>query len=210
MKIQEAIKTIKQNAKEKFDASVELHINLDVDITKGQTVRYTTVLPNGTGKTKKVAVLSSQNIKSADLELSEEDIDKIISGKIKPKVDFEVLITEPKYMAKLAKAAKVLGPMGLMPNPKTGTVTENVEKAVEETKKGKVEIKTEKDAPLIHTILGKLSFEDKALVENFNAVITTLNQNRPAKTNPVWIKNIFVASSMGKSVPVELEETSKE
>src|SRR4030042_1794636 len=152
MKIDEAIKNIKTNAKEKFDSAIEVHINLDLDLGKqGQTVRYTTTLPNGTGKSKKVAVLASKKIEGADLELTEDSIDDIIKGKIKPKSDFDVIVTEPKYMPKVAKAAKILGPAGAMPNPKTGTVTENVEKAVEQIKKGQIEVKTEKDFPLIHT-----------------------------------------------------------
>ncbi len=207
MKIDEAIKNIKTNAKEKFDSAIEVHINLDLDLSKqGQTVRYTTTLPNGTGKSKKVAVLASKKIEGADLELTEDSIDDIIKGKIKPKSDFDVIVTEPKYMPKVAKAAKILGPAGAMPNPKTGTVTENVEKAVEQIKKGQIEVKTEKDFPLIHTIIGKRSFDDTKLVENFNSLVQSLKQNRPQKAKPEWIKGVFVKTSMGKSAEVEIAE----
>jgi len=152
--LEEAIKKAKEASKAKFDATVELHINLDVDQKKGSVnIRFTTVLPNGTGKTKKVAVLASKKVANADLELMESDIDKIEKGTIKPKVDFDVLIAEPRFMPKLAKVAKILGPIGMMPNPKLGTVTEDVENAVSQTKKGKVEIKTEKDIMVIHTII---------------------------------------------------------
>ncbi len=206
MTIQEAVKNIKESSKENFDATVEVHINLDIDTSKAdQIVRYVTVLPNGTGKNKKVAVLASKKVANADIELNEEDIDKIISGKLRPKVDFDVLIAEPRYMPKLAKAAKVLGPAGVMPNPKTGTVTENVEKAVEDTKKGKIEIKNEKDFPIIHTIIGKVGFDKDKLVDNFNALITSLRQNRPQKAKPNWIESIYVVSTMGKSFNVDLE-----
>ena len=165
--ILEAIKEVKSNSKENFDATVEVHFNLDLDVSKGQTVRYSITLPHGTGKTKKVAVLASKKIEGADLELSESDIDSIVNGKIKPFVDFDIIVTEPRFMPKLAKAAKTLGPAGLMPNPKTGTVTENIEKAVADIKKGQIEVKTEKEAPLVHTFIGKVSFKDEDLMANF-------------------------------------------
>ena len=204
--ILEAIKEVKTTSKEKFDATIEIHANLDLDIKKGQTLRYTITLPKGTGKTKKVAVLASKKIEQADLELTEEDIDKILKGKLQPKIDFDVIVTEPKYMPKLAKAAKILGPAGVMPNPKTGTVTENVEKAVENIKKGQIEIKTEKESPLVHTILGRVSFKEEDLVANFIAFYNSLKQNKPQKAKPVWISNIFISSSMGKSVEVDTAE----
>jgi large subunit ribosomal protein L1 len=199
----EAIKKVKAESKAKFDATVELHINLDIDPVK-QNVRFQVNLPYGTGKTKKVAVLSSKKIATADISLSEEDLPKIESGEIKPKIDFEVLVTEPKYMPILAKYAKILGPAGVMPNPKNGTVSENIEQALEQIKKGKIDVKTEKDAPIIHTIIGKISFEDKALEDNLMALVNILKQNKPPKTNPVWIKSIYIASSMGPSVKIDL------
>lgn len=203
--LNEAIKKAKEASKTKFDGTVELHINLTPDKKIEQNVRFTTVLPNGTGKTKKVAVLASKKVANADLELMESDIDKIEKGTIKPRVDFEVLVAEPRFMPKLAKVAKILGPMGLMPNPKIGTVSENVEDTVEQIKKGKVEIKTEKDVPVIHTILGKVSFDDKALAENYEEIMTNLRSNKPAKSKPDWIKSIFVATSMGPAFEVKFD-----
>jgi len=202
----EAIKEVKEASKEKFDATVEVHFNVDLDIKKGQTVRYSITLPHGTGKTKKVAVLASRKIETADLELTEDDIDLIVKGKLQPKIDFDVIVTEPRYMPKLAKAAKILGPAGLMPNPKTGTVTENIEKAVADIKKGQVEVKTEKEAPLIHTILGKVSFKEEDLMGNFITILNSLKQNKPQKAKPEWIKNVFLVSSMGKSVEVSFAD----
>jgi len=202
--IDEAIKKVKAGSKTKFDATIELHINLEIDPLK-QNVRFQVNLPHGTGKTKRVAVLSSKKITSADISLTEADLPKIESGEIKPKIDFEVFITEPKYMSVLAKYAKILGPAGVMPNPKNGTVSEDIEKALEQIKKGKVDIKTEKDAPLIHTIIGKVSFEDKALEENLVEVMNVLKQNKPPKTVPTWIKSVYIASSMGPSVKVAFE-----
>ena len=205
--ISEAVKKVKAQSKTKFDSSVELHINLDIDPTK-HNVRFSANLPHGTGKTKKVAVVSSGKVTGADLVLDESDLPKIESGKIKPFVDFDVLITEPKFMSLLAKYAKILGPAGVMPNPKNGTVTENIAKVIEQFKKGKIEVKTEKLVPLIHTIIGKVSFDDKALEENFNEIMNLLKQNKPPKTNPIWIKSIYLASSMGPSVKILFEEQS--
>jgi large subunit ribosomal protein L1 len=200
----EAIKQIKQDSKENFNATIEVHMNLELDVKKGQNIRYSASLPNGTGKTKKVAVLASKKIEGADLELTEDDIEKIFKEQLKPKVDFDVLVTEPRYMPKLAKAAKILGPAGVMPNPKTGTVTEDVEKAVSEIKKGQIEVKTEKEAPLIHTIIGKVSFTDEALEENFRAFYNSLKQNKPQKAKPEWLQQAFLVTTMGKSVEVDL------
>jgi len=201
----EAIKEVKETSKEKFDATIEVHINLDLDVKKGQNIRYSTTLPHGTGKTKKIAVLASKKIANADLELTEEDIDNIFKGKIQPKVDFDVIVTEPRYMPKLAKAAKILGPAGVMPNPKTGTVTEDVEKAVENIKKGQVEVKTEKEVPLIHTLIGKVSFAEKDLAANFTTLFNSLKQNKPQKAKPNWINSVYIKSSMGKSVQVDID-----
>lgn len=202
--IGEAIKKAKTASKTKFDPTIELHVNLIPDKKVELNVRFTTVLPNGTGKTKKVAVLASKKIAGADLELMETDIDKLEKSKLRPKVDFDVLVAEPKFMPKLAKAAKVLGPAGVMPNPKLGTVTEDVETAVEQLKKGKIEVKTEKDFPVIHTILGKASFEDQKLIENFEDILEGLHANKPAKAKPDWIKSIVVATSMGPGFMVKL------
>lgn len=202
--ILEAIQQIKEDAKENFDTTIEAHINLNLDVRKGQNIRYSLALPNGTGKTKKVAVIASTTIDNADLQIDPQDIDKINTGKIQPKKDFDVLVCEPRFMANLARAARVLGPAGLMPSPKTGTVTENVEEAVKTIKQGQVQIRTEKDVAIVHTIIGKASFKDEALMENFIAIFNSLKQNKPQKAKPDWIKNIYLCSSMGKSVQVDI------
>ena len=204
MELMEAIKKAKLLSKEKFDATVEIHINLDLDSKKqDQPVRFSLTLPNGTGKTKKVAVLASKKVTGADLELKESDIELIQKGQIKPRIDFDSLVTEPAFMPKLAKVAKILGPAGVMPNPKTGTVTEDAEKAVSEIKKGRLDVKTEKDLPMIHTIIGKRSFTEKQLSENFMELYKTLKQSKPTKASPEWIKSIFISTSMGQSVKVD-------
>jgi len=201
--ILEAIQAIKESSREKFNPTIEVHINLDLDIKKGQTLRYNLSLPKGTGKTKKVAVLASSKVESADLQINEEDINKILDSTIQPKVDFDIIVTEPKFMPKLAKVAKILGPMGLMPNPKTGTVTENVEEAVKKIKQGQVQIKTEKDVPIVHSIIGKKSFKDEDLMANFISLFNSVKQNKPQKTKPDWIKSVYICTTMGKSIQVD-------
>ena len=205
MKFSEAIQKVKETSKTKFDPTVEVHINLELEKKGEQSVRFTTTLPHGTGKTKKVAVFASRKVPNADLELTEDDIAKIDKNTIRPKVDFDMLVAEPKFMPKLAKVAKILGPAGVMPNPKTGTVTEDVEKAVEQIKKGKVEVRTEPVAPVIHTIIGKKSFEDNKLEENFNELINAIRSNKPAKAKPNFIRSVFITSTMGPSFSVDVE-----
>jgi large subunit ribosomal protein L1 len=168
-------------------------------------VRFGLVLPNGTGKNLKVAVFGSTDIKEADLNLKEEDLDLIINGKLRAGVDFDALVTEPAYMPKIAKVARVLGPAGIMPNPKNGTVTTDVKKAVEQLKKGKIEIRTEQNHPIIHSIIGKCSFTETQLEENFNEIMNNLKQNRPAKAKPGWIVSVFLSSTMGKSYPIDIK-----
>ena len=201
----DAISKVKENSKEKFDASVELHINLNKELKKqDQSVRFSVTPPHDTGKEIKVAVLASTKVPEADLELNEIDLIKIEKGKIKPKTDFEILVTEPAFMSKVAKVAKILGPAGVMPNPKTGTVTDNAAKTVKQIKKGRVEVRTEKDIPVIHTILGKVSFENKKLIENAQEILSSLKQNKPAKIKGEWIQSAYVCSSMGPSVKIDV------
>ena len=201
----EAIKEVKAKAPAKFDESIEVHFNLEIDPTQAdQTVRVTTNLPHGTGKEIKVAVMSDKKIPGADLQLTDEDLPKIEKGKIKPKNDFDVLIVEPSAMGKFGKLGPILGPAGVMPNPKTGTVTDNVAEAVEQFKKGKVELRNEITAPILHTLIGKVSFEEKQLTENFMEVWSTLKSNKPQKAKPEWIKNCFISSSMGSSIEVDI------
>ncbi|MFC1700407.1 50S ribosomal protein L1 [Patescibacteria group bacterium] len=202
--ILDAIKKVKETSKTKFDATVEVHINLNIDATK-QTVRFQLTLPHGTGKTQKIAVLSDEKVEKADVNLTETSLSKIEKGEIKPGTDFDIFLTQPKFMPKVAKVAKVLGPLGLMPNPKNGTVVENLKKAVDEFKAGKIEIRTELKAPIIHVVIGKVSFKEKDLEDNLREIMKVLIQNKPQKAKPDWIKSIFLTSSMGPSIRVSLE-----
>ena len=202
--IKEIIKKVKESAKEKFDASVEVHINLNLP-KKDMKVRFSTTLPEGTGRERKVAVLSTKSIACADVQLTEEDIEKIKKGNLVPGKDFDVLVSEPSFMTKVAKVAAILGPAGLMPNPKSGTVTNDVKSTVQKFKLGQVEIRTEASAPIIHITIGKASWEEEKLCNNLGHLLTALRSNRPVGTKSDWIKSIYVTSSMGKSFALDLK-----
>lgn len=201
----EAIELAKKSDKASFNSTIEVHFNLNLDVKKPeQSIRYTTSLPNGTGKVQKVAVFSSQKVSNADLELTEDDLDKILKGEIRPNTHFDILVSEPRYMPKLAKVARVLGPAGVMPNPKAGTVAEDVQKAVDLIKKGRMEIRTESNFPLIHTVIGKKDFTTQQLEENFKDLLSSIRSNKPSKAKPDWIQSTFICATMGPSYEVDL------
>jgi len=203
--VEEAIKLVRETSGVKFDASVEVHANLGIDTKKTeQQVRTTVVLPHGTGKTKKVAAfVSAEKEKEAkeagaDFVYSEEDIKKM---KDTAKIDFDVAVTTPDMMPKLAMVAKILGPRGLMPNPKTDTVGPNIKKMIEEQKKGKVTFKND-DSGNVHQLVGKLSFTDAQLKENLDVFLEALKKAKPATAKGTFIKNIIVCSTMGPSIKI--------
>jgi large subunit ribosomal protein L1 len=204
MGITEALEYVKKTCKAKFDSTIEVHINCLLDRNKQETIRFNISLPHGTGKNKKIAVISSKKIVGAGLELSEDDIKKIENGILKPKVDFDILLAEPRFMPKLAKIAKILGPAGIMPNPKNGTVSEDIQNTLEQFKKGRVEVRTEANGTVIHTVIGKKSFTTKALQENFQELISALNVNKPLKAQVGWIKKVFISATMSPSVEVSV------
>lgn len=202
--IDEAIKLIKATSRTKFDSSVEVHIRLGIDPKKGeQMVRSNAVLPHGTGKTKKVVVFceNEKAAQGADIIGDEEMIKKIISS---GKADFDVAIAVPSMMKKLAGAAKVLGPKGLMPSPKAGTVVEEdkLPQVIEEIKKGKVNFRND-DSGNVHQIIGKVSWEDNKLKENFEAFVEAVVKARPAAAKGTYVKAVYLTSTMGPSVKVE-------
>ena len=206
LKIEEAVKTIKEKAKAKFVESFDVCFSLAVDKTKPDSVLRTTVdLPNGNGKKIKVAVICSndkiEEAKSVGAEIvgSEELIETISSGKI----DFDVLIATPDMMSKVGKLGKILGPKGIMPNPKFGTVSPNVTKAVTDIKKGKVEIRCDKDGNL-NLSIGRVNFEDNKIVENFRSVYDVIEKEKPTGLKGNYIKGVFVTNSMGPSVKLNL------
>jgi len=206
MNITEAIAEIKKNAKAKFDESVEAHFRLDIDPKKSdQQVRGVAVLPNGTGKSVKVVVFTTTQKKEAEaagaeLVGGEELIDKIKSS---GKIDADVAIATPEMMPKLATVAKILGPKGLMPNPKNQTVTPKVTEVIEALKKGRADFKNDNSGN-IHQAIGKVSFDAAKLEENFKALLEAVRKAKPEGAKGKFIKNVSICSTMGKGVQVNL------
>ncbi|MBU4257459.1 50S ribosomal protein L1 [Patescibacteria group bacterium] len=205
--IEEAIELTKKLSKTKFDASVEIHFRLGVDPRKGdQQVRTAVNLPHGTGKTVKVAAFVSpgkeKEVKEAGADYvgGEELIAEI---KKTEKTDFQVAVAEPAMMKSLAPIAKILGTRGLMPSPKNDTVTVNPAKTVAELKKGKVSFKND-DTGNVHTAIGKVSFDSKQLLENYQTLLEAIKKAKPSSSKGVYIKNIAISSSMGPGIKVAI------
>lgn len=203
---EQATELVKKLSTSKFDGSVEVHVNLGIDPKKGdQQVRGTIVMPHATGKTKKViAFVSAEKAKDAkeagaDIVGSEELIDEV--GK-SGKMDFDVAVATPDMMVKLSKIAKLLGPAGLMPNPKTDTVSPNVKKMVEDIKRGKVAFKND-DTANLHLVLGRVSMDANALLENLNAFMEVVKKAKPASAKGVYIASVTLAPTMGPGVNID-------
>ncbi len=189
----------------KFDASLEIHARLGVDPRQAdQNIRTTIVLPNGNGKSVRVAVFAPLDVcktaKAAGADIAEDE--EFLKRLEKGNIDFDVLISTPQYMPKLGKFARLLGPKGLMPNPKAGTVTMDVEKAVKESKAGKVEYRVDKQS-IVHIGVGKLSFGTNKLLENANTFFDSLKAQKPASLKGSYVKSVFVSTTMGPSIAVE-------
>ncbi len=205
--LDEALRLVKETAYAKFDATIEAHFNLSIEIEKDdQRVRTSVVLPNGSGKEKRILAFVPMEKTEGAREAGalaigdEKKIEEIARGVI----DFDVIVADPSFMAKLARVAKILGPKGLMPNPKSGTVSSDPVRAIAELKKGKVELKTQSNAPLLHTIIGKVSFGQQELVENFLAVYNALKAAKPAKAKGVFVKALTLCATMGPGIKVDL------
>ena len=201
----EAINLVLQNAKAKFDETVELHVKLGIDPRQAdQQVRGVLVLPNGTGKTKKVLVIAkgeradAAQAAGADFVGAEEMIQKIQTENW---FDFDVMITTPDMMGVVGRIGRLLGPKGLMPNPKSGTVTMDVAKAVAEVKAGKVEYRLDKTA-IIHCPIGKKSFGPEKIVENLTALMDAIIKAKPAAAKGQYLKSVTVCSTMGPGVKI--------
>ena len=189
----------------KFDATIEAHVRLGVDPRQAdQNIRATVVLPNGNGKDVRVAVFAPLDeakkaaAAGADIAEDEEFLKRLEKGEI----DFDVLISTPAYMPKLGKFARLLGPKGLMPNPKAGTVTTDIEKAVKEAKAGKVEYRVDKQA-IVHLGLGKTNFDQAKLLENAEVFFESLKSHRPASIKGTYVKSIYITTTMGPAIAVE-------
>ncbi len=203
--LKEAIELAIKTNPAKFDASVEIHARLGVDPRQAdQNIRTTLVLPNGNGKTVRVAVFAPLDVckaaKAAGADVAEDE--EFLKQFEKGTIDFDILISTPQYMPKLGKFARLLGPKGLMPNPKAGTVTMDVEKAVKEAKAGKVEYRVDKQA-IVHIGVGKVSFGTDKLVENAEAFFNSLKAQKPASLKGSYVKSVFVTTTMGPSIQLE-------
>ena len=210
--LNEALEIVEKSAKAKFDETVELHFNLGVDSRHAdQQVRGTVILPHGTGRVQRVlAFVKDDRIDEAlqagaDFAGNEEYAEKIQKDGW---LDFDVVIATPDMMATVGKLGRVLGPQGLMPNPKTGTVTNDVKQAIEEIKAGKVEYRTDK-ANLIHVPAGKVSFGAEKLADNIKALVREVVKARPAAAKGKYIKSITVASTMGPGVKLQAGKASE-
>lgn len=203
---EEAIKLVKETSTSSFDGSVEVAMRLNLDTKKAdQQLRGAIVLPKGTGKTKKVLVIAKGDKANQAREAGADyvgDVDMLEKIEKENWFDFDTMIATPDMMPLLGKLGKVLGPKGLMPNPKTGTVTMDVTKAVEEVKAGRVEYRTDSYGN-IHGIIGKVSFSDEDLLANLDAFVTHIIKLRPATVKGDYVKNISVASTMGLGIKVE-------
>lgn len=206
--VAEAIELVKKTSTVKFDATVEIAFRLGVDPKKAdQQIRGAVVLPNGTGKTQRVLVFAKgDKVKEAEAAGADYVGDSDMINKIQQGwFDFDVIVATPDMMAEVGKLGRVLGPKGLMPNPKTGTVTFDVTKAINEIKAGKVEYRVDK-AGNIHVGIGKVSFEDNKLAENLQTMVDTMLKAKPAAAKGTYMKNVSIASTMGPGIKLDVSQ----
>lgn len=203
----EAVELVKKTATTKFESSVEVHVRLGIDVKQSdQQIRATITFPHSTGKTKKIAAFVPEAKQKeakeagADMVGAEDLIDEIAKTN---KVDFDIAVATPDMMPKLAKIAKVLGPKGIMPNPKTDTVGSNVKKLVEDLKKGKVAYKNDAQG-IVHQAIGKTSLNASALLENFQSLIESLRKHKPSSAKGLYFKSVTLSSTMGPGIKVDV------
>lgn len=210
--LEEAVKLVKETSVSTFDGTVEIAVRLNLDTKKNdQQLRGAIVLPHGTGKTKKVLVLAKGDAAKAATDAGADyvgDVDMITKIEKENWFDFDVIIATPEMMPMLGKLGKVLGPKGLMPNPKTGTVTMDTKKAVEDVKKGRVEYRTDSYAN-VHALVGKVSFDDEKLVDNVKAFMDVIVKSKPQAAKGVYLKGVSLASTMGPGIKVDLSSFDK-
>lgn len=204
--LEEACELVKKTSTVKFDATVDVSFRFNVDTTKAdQQIRGTLILPHGNGKTKRICAITSKveeaKAAGADFAGGKELLEKI---KVENWFDFDVIVATPDMMGELGKIARLLGPKGLMPNPKTGTVAPDIAKAIKEIKLGKVEYRLDKDANM-HLTIGRASFKTEDLVDNLKALLTTLIKVRPAAVKGTYIKSAVVHTTMGPSLKINIE-----
>lgn len=210
--VAEAVSLAKSTSVTKFDSSVEVAMHLNIDTKKSdQQLRGSIVLPNGTGKSKKILVLAkgaaaeAAKNAGADFVGEQELIDKISNENW---FDYDVIVATPDMMPQLGKIGKVLGPKGLMPNPKTGTVTPNPAKTVEDIKKGMIEYRAD-SLGNVHCLIGKVSFDDKALAENLTYFVSTIMKNKPKTVKGTFVKSVSICTTMGPGIKLNVNSFDK-
>lgn len=202
----DAVKLVKETNVTKFDSTIDIAIKLNVDPKKAdQMLRGSLVLPNGSGKSKKILVLAKGEQAKVAKELGADYVgDKDLIDKIKTEnwFDFDIIVATPEMMPEVGKIGNILGPRGLMPNPKTGTVTPKVDTVINDIKKGMVEYRTDSYGN-IHTIIGKVSFTEKALLENLKYVVSTISKSKPTSVKGTFVQGISISSTMGPGIKVD-------
>ena len=209
--ISEALKLVKETSSAKFDEAVEIHFNLNIDPTKAdQALRGTITLPHGSGKKIKVAaVVNDDKVKEAkDAGADEAGLEDLIAEFAKGKFKYDVIVATPSTMKMLGKVAKTLGQKGLMPNPKAGTVTDDIEKTIKEIKGGRLEYRNDKDG-IIHSLIGKVSFKDEELENNLKSYLRLIRDSKPSSIKGSFIKSITLTSTMGPGIKLNVNEALK-
>ena len=210
--LDEAVKLVKETSISKFDGSVEIAMRLNLDTRKSdQQLRGAIVLPNGTGKEKKVLVVAKGEYAKTAKEAGADfvgDVDILQKIEKENWLDFDVMIATPDMMPLLGKLGKILGPKGLMPNPKTGTVTTDISKAVSDVKKGRVEYRTDSYGN-VHGLVGKVSFTEEALKENIKAFVSVILKSKPSVVKGVYVKNISLSTTMGPGIKLDVNSFDK-
>ena len=210
--LEEAVKLVKETSVSKFDGSVEIAMRLNLDTRKSdQQLRGAIVLPSGTGKEKKVLVVAKGDNAKAAKEAGADfvgDVDILEKIEKENWLDFDVMIATPDMMPLLGKLGKVLGPKGLMPNPKTGTVTTDVKKAISDVKKGRVEYRTDSYGN-VHGLVGKVSFTEEQLKDNIKAFVSVILKSKPSVVKGVYVKNVALSTTMGPGIKLDVNSFDK-
>lgn len=204
--LNEAIQTLKESATAQFIESVELHANLNIDPKYAdQQLRTTVTLPHGIGKQVKIAVLTNDENFDEATQAGADIVrhDTLIEDITRSTIDFDLLIATPNMMPKLAKLGRILGPKGLMPSPKSGTVTSQLTETISDFKKGKFEYKADKTG-IVHVTFGKINFTEEQLLENLQALYNSIEKNRPAGVKGKYFKSLFLCTTMGSSIKLDL------
>jgi len=210
--LSEAVDLLKETSNTKFDSTAELHLRLNIDPTKAdQAIRGTISLPHGTGKKVSVAaIVNDDRVKEAkEAGADAAGLEDLLADFSKGKVDFDIIVATPDVMKNLGKIAKTLGQKGLMPNPKAGTVSDNIGQTIKEIKSGRLEYRNDKQSN-IHTIFGKLSFKESDLVDNLKSFFTMLRDNKPSAIKGVLIKSATIASTMGPGIRLDVNQIMTE